>query len=307
MTRFDHAMDTEWPQPDPAVGEAEWQKDDRLARKGFRDLAYLPKGKTAWNATLSAIAYSARRHVAGPASADLNLWAAMHGLPASGRYEALGERGLVLWHGTTARRAGKIRRHGLAHKRGVWAATDPRIAHGYTRGRSRAFQGGSAMVVVLIDKFDWATRGQREHAEIARFHESIPPECIEYILWSDRVEFCGDRPADRPRPWGAARFKRLRGRWVPRSQPPVRFDADGAYSGVDEWLDLSARRILHTLGTVAAVEVFSSLYATVDPWEALEHRRVFDVLERLCGPGRIGSGGMRHFTLAEGTRETPPG
>jgi len=288
----------EFPNPG-ADAEVDWQKNDRLVRKGFKDLAYLPKGRSAWNTTLSAIAYSARRHVAGPEAADLNLWAAMHGCTPTARYVELGERGLVLWHGTTAARAEKIREHGLAHKRGVWAATDPRIAHGFTRGRSAAFGAGSAMVCFLIDKHEWDGRAQREHVEIARFHQSIPAECIEYILWSDRIEFCGERKARAPKPWGTARFKRSGGQWVPRSRPPVHFDAQRAYRNLDGWLDLSLRRILATFGTVAAVEVFSALYATIDPWDALEHRRVFEALERLCGPGRLGRGGTRTFRLAD--------
>jgi hypothetical protein len=292
-------MDGELTHPVGPDAEADWHKNSKLVRKGYKDLAYLPRGRSAWNMTLSAVAFSARRHVGGAASADLNLWAAMHGCPPSARYEELGAERLALWHGTSAVRAGKIRDHGLAHKRGVWAATDPRIAHGYTRGRSRAFQAGSAMVVVVINKVEWAGRADREHAEIARFHESIPPECVEYILWSDRIEFCGERKARGPKPWGKAHLKKDGRRWVPRSRPPVRLDGQRSYSDLDEWLELSVRRILATLGTVAAIEVFSSLYATIDPWRALEHRQVFDALERLCGEGRVGPRGMRRFSLRE--------
>ena len=287
--------------PTPAGGEAEvgWQRNARLVRQGFKDLKYLPRGAWAWNATLAAIAYSARRHVAGARAANLNLWAAMHGSAPSARYEELGDRALVLWHGTSAVRAEKIREHGLAHKRGVWAATDPRIAHGFTRGRSAAFGAGSAMVVVLIDKVEWADRGEREHAEIARFYQGIPPECVEYILWSDRIEFCGAGSARGPKPWGRARFKK-RGRWwVPRSRPPVRLDAARSYHDLDEWLDLSVRRILETLGKAAAVEVFSSLYATLDPPEALEHKAIFGALERLCGQGRLSNAGFRVFSVPQ--------
>ena len=84
---------------------------------------------------------------------------------------------------------------------------------------------------------------------------------------------------------------------MPRSRPPVRFDRGRSYSELDEWLDLSIRRILETLGEAAAVEVFSSLYATVDPWEALAHRQVFAALERLCEHKRPGSGGFARFRL----------
>ena len=99
----------------------EWRKDRRLARDGYQDLEYLPRDRSGWNATLAAFAYSMRRRIAG--RADLDLWAAMHGCRPSARYEQLGEDGLVLWHGTSAPQAEKIREVGLFRKRGVWAAT----------------------------------------------------------------------------------------------------------------------------------------------------------------------------------------
>ncbi len=293
---------------DRPTGGAEtshWHKDSSLARKGFRDLAYLPKGRCAWNMTLAAAAYAARRLVRErieqrPAlTADLNLWAAMHGAPPSARYNDLGSDALVLWHGTSAQRAEKIRTRGLMHKRGVWATTDPLIAHGYTRGRSQAFQAGSAMICLVISKNEWDGRASLDSETIARFHESVPPECVEYILWSDRIEFRGQRKARSPGSWGAARFKKHRGRWVPQSKPPVRLDARRSYSDLDEWLTLSIRRIGEALGTFAAVEVFSCLYATIDPWDALTHRQVFDAIDRLCGRGGRIVGKIRLFSLAD--------
>ncbi|HUU60337.1 MAG TPA: hypothetical protein VMZ50_12390 [Phycisphaerae bacterium] len=68
---------------------------------------------------------------------------------------------------------------------------------------------------------------------------------------------------------------------------------------MESWLELSIRRILKALGSAAAVEVFASLYATIDPWEALEHRRIFAALERLCGPGRQARGGVRRLSLRD--------
>jgi hypothetical protein len=280
----------------------EWHKDRKLARHGYPDLAYLPRGRCAWNATLAAYAFSVRRRVAARARsrqaglADLNLWAAMHACPPSARYLQYGEDGLVLWHGTSAARAERIREHGLFHKRGVWSATDPRIAHGYARGRSRLYGAGSAMVCLLIRRSEWEGRATVEHDDILRFHEHVPPECVEYVLWRDRIEFVGERRAARPKPWGAARFKRSGGRWVPRSRPPVRLDRDHAYRSLEEWLELSVRRIVRVLGRAAAVEVFSSLYATIDPWDALEHRQVLAALERLCGEPKSSPGGYRLFS-----------
>ena len=34
--------------------------------------------------------------------------------------------------------------------------------------------------------------------------------------------------------------------------------------------------------SITAVEVFSSLYATLDPWRALEHEAILTRLEELC-------------------------
>ena len=283
----------------------QWGRDTALVRKGLRDLAYLPKGRCAWNMTLAAAAYAARRLVTErverrPAlTADLNLWAAMHGAPPSARYVELGRDALVLWHGTSAQRAEGIRTRGLMHKRGVWATSDPLIAHGFTRGRSRAFRAGSAMICLVMSKNEWDGRASLDSETIARFHESVPPECVEYILWGDRIEFCGPRRARSPGSWGAARFKKQHGRWVPTSRPPVRLDARRSYRDLDEWLALSIRRIGETLGTFAAVEVFSSLYATIDPWDALTHRQVFDAIDRLCGRGRRIVGQIRLFSLAD--------
>ncbi|MDP6495088.1 MAG: hypothetical protein QGI09_06675 [Dehalococcoidia bacterium] len=63
---------------------------------------------------------------------------------------------------------------------------------------------------------------------------------------------------------------------------PVRFDKEHTYRDLEMWLDLSVHRIVKTLGTVAAVDVFFSLYATIDPWDALPHGHVFDAISRLC-------------------------
>ena len=195
----------------------------------------------------------------------------------------------------------KIREHGLACKRGVWATTAPSIAHGYTRARARMFQAGSAMIVLVLSKNAWDGRASLDTATIARFHQSIPPECIEYIIWSDRIEFAGSQKARRPRPWSIARFKPRWPSWTTRSRPPVRSDDGEPYANLDEWLDLSLRRIGKTLGTFAAVEVFSSLYATTDPWEAVTREQIFGALRRLCRVVRRIQGNIRLFSMAEET------
>jgi len=110
----------------------DWTKDRKLVHRGFKDLQYLPRTRSGWNCTLAAYAFSARRRLAGPP--DLKLWAAMHGLPPSGRYAELGDDALVLWHGTSAARAEKIREHGLFSKGAVWAAIEP-IEPQVTKGK----------------------------------------------------------------------------------------------------------------------------------------------------------------------------
>ena len=276
-----------------------WRKHRGLVREGFRDLEYLPRGRTGWNATLAACAYSVRQHVAG--QADLGIWAAMHGVPASARWEALGRNALVLWHGTSAERAARIREVGLFPKKGVWATTEPSIAHGFTRSRCERFGAGSAMVVMVLDRLELEREGgyDQESPTIFRFHSRLPAELVEYILLDDRILFTGAARAAAPRSWGIARFRRREGRWTPLSRPPVRLDEHCAYRTLDEWLDLSVRRILATLGAASAVEVFSSLYATIDPWEALEHARIIEACERLCGPPRPRKGFLQYRPRAE--------
>lgn len=289
-------MSEGFPNPQAFEDRTDWRKDRKLARRGFRDLQYLPRSRTGWHATLAALAYSARRRVGRP---DLNLWAAMHGCPPSRRYAELGGRALVLWHGTSSRRAEKIRQVGLFPKKGIWATAEPRLAHSFSRGRGTQYAAGSAMIVLVFDKTDIPVAFEMaREGDTLRFRSPLGPEWIEYILWDDRIEFLGRQKADAPRPWGKARFTKRRGKWAPRSRPPVRFDARHAYGDLAGWLELSVRRLLTALGSASAVEIFSSLYAMIDPWDALEHERIFEAIDRLCGPGRQTRLGARLFSLA---------
>ncbi len=282
-------------EPD-APRPTEWSRRRKLVRQGFKDLEYLPRAHPGWNATLAAHAFSARRRLVG--RADLNLWAAMHNCAPSARYAELGQDAIVLWHGTTRPRAERIREHGLAHYRGVWATLEPGIAHGYSRGRGERYQAGAATIVLVLDRRE--TRPGRDYEletdEVARFHHDLPPDSVEFILWDDRIEFVGSQSAGSPSPWGVARFKKREGQWVPLSQPPVRLDAERSYSTLAEWLDQSVGRILETFGAAAAIEVFSSLYSTIDPWEALSHEEVFAALEEACAEPRVRHG-LRTFSL----------
>jgi hypothetical protein len=143
-------------------------------------------------------------------------------------------------------------------------------------------------VVLLLDdrKVRSGVHYDAETTEVFRFHAALPAESIEYILWDDRIEFLGEQSAREPKPWGVARFKKKSGRWVPLSRPPVRFDAEHGYNHLEEWLHLSVERVLSRLGSAAAIEIFSTLYATIDPWEALQHQAIFGALERSCHASR---------------------
>ena len=275
---------------------ASWRKHKKLVKRGFKDLMYLPRSRTGWNATLSAYAFSVRRSLAG--EADLDLWATMHASPASVRYAELGKHALVLWHGTSAERGAKIETTGLFHKRGLWTTLDPKIAHGYARSRGSAFQAGSAMIVLVLDRREFVrdVHYEQRGPSILRFHRGLPAEAVEYILFDDRVEFTGERKAKHPKAWGVARFKKVEGTWMPRSKPPVRLDAERTYQSFDQWLTLSVRRILDTLGSACAIEIFSSLYATIDPTDALEHDHILETCERLCGKPKQRKG-FKQFRL----------
>jgi len=273
----------------------DWHGRREMVRRGMADLKYLPRGRCEWNTTLAAVAYGVRREMGSP---DLALWAAMHGCPASARYIELGRKALVLWHGTSARRAERIREVGLFPKKGIWATAKPRLAHSFSRNRGSAYQAGSAMIVLVLDRKDMPVAFEMaREPDTLRFRSPLGPEYIEYILWDDRIDFAGAHRSRRPRPWGTARFKRAHGRWMPRSRPPVRFDDAHTYDSLDGWLDLSVRRIVRTLGSASGIEIFSSLYATVDTGEALPHEAVFDTLDRLCVPASSGRAGVKVFSL----------
>ena len=265
-----------------------WKKDKKLASQGLGDLAYLPKGRCAWDCTLASLAYGARRLLLR-GSPDLNAWAARHAVPASARYAALGDRALVLWHGTSCARAEKIAAHGLFAKGGLWTTTDPFISHSYCRGRSESFATQGAVVCIVLDRdnlVDGRDCQVEGGSDILRFHRGLPPEVVEYVLTHDQICFVGRDRARQPAPWPRAKFRKRGGDWVPVQKAPVRY-ADGAsYSTVGQFAQTCLARMLAELGSVTAVEVFSALYATVDPWDAVEHDGVLALIEETCAPGR---------------------
>ena len=84
---------------------------------------------------------------------------------------------------------------------------------------------------------------------------------------------------------------------MPRSRPPVRLDDEREYEDFDEWLRLSLERIVDLLGRCTALELYSSLYATLDPWEALTHDEVLARADQVFRARRAGGAityGPRH-------------
>ena len=73
---------------------------------------------------------------------------------------------------------------------------------------------------------------------------------------------------------------------VPQQKTPVRYARGARYSSVGEFCELILDRLLAELGAVAALEVFSTLYALVAPWDALGHDSVSAVLAEKCAPRR---------------------
>ena len=257
-----------------------WKRNKTDMAEECRDLKWLPRGRHGWDCTLASLAFGMRMEIPG-AAADLNAWASRHGVPPSARYAELGERALVLWHGTSRERADKIAAHGLFHKRGLWTARHPMISHSYCRSRSERFGTDGAVVCIVLDQSalvegqDFTTEG---NGSILRFHHPLPPEVVEYVLTHEEVRFTGIERAAGPRPWPAVRLKHVSGCWVPVQRPPVRFLASEQFSTLGEFLILCLSRLSHELGCFSAIEVFSVLYSLVRPWDCLEHGQIMDLL-----------------------------
>ena len=274
-----------------------WKKNKRLAAQGLKGLAYLPKERTGWDGTLAALAFDARRKITGD-EPDLNAWAARHGLAGGKRYVDLGDRAAVLWHGTSRARAEKIAEHGLFSKGGLWTTRRPSIAHGYTRSRSERFGTEGAMVCLVLDReqfdlgSDYSVEGPDD--DIIRFHRGLPAELVEYVLMHEAVCFVGGDPVRAADAWPRGRFKKCEGRWAPVQKVPVRYDDEHNYSTVREFVAICLDRLLGELGEIAVVEAFTAVYANIEPWEALKHDDVLDMIEERCLPTRH-RGKMRTF------------
>jgi hypothetical protein len=263
-----------------------WKKNKKLRARGFRDLEYLPRERSGWDCTLASYAYGVRMAVERRPP-DLSAWAARHALPAGARCAELGEQALVLWHGTSRQRAEKILDHGLFHKRGLWTTVDPVIAHSFCRGRSDRFGVEGAVVCLVLDRREF-TEGRDYDVEggqnVYRFHHGLPAEAVEYLLVHEEIRFAGPRRARRPAPWPRGRFRKQSGRWVPVQTTPVRYSRSASYSSLQEFIEITTDRLLDELGEATAIDLFSTLYATVQPPDALTHEEVFALLAQRCLP-----------------------
>jgi hypothetical protein len=268
------------------------RRKDNLAHK-FPDLEYLPPGKSAWDCSLSSLAYGIRMDIQG-VEASLNDWATRHGVSGSGSYERYGDSAMVLWHGTSRERADKIAEHGLFHKRGLWTAPHPRIPHAFCRTRSARFRTEGAVICLVLDR-DQLIEGRdyevENYSNTIRFQHGLPPRVVQYILVRDEIRYVGTERAAQTNPWVKARFKHSAGQWRPICQTPVRFSEDESFSTLNEFVRLCIAKLLHELDGVSPLETLSVLYSLVDPWEALRHDDVIDIL------GEISSQIRRHGRL----------
>jgi len=265
-----------------------WKTNKKLVSRGFHDLQYLPKELCGWDCTLASLAYGIRRAITGR-SPDLSAWAACHGVPASERYQDFGSDARVLWHGTSRQRAEKIVEHGLFHKKGLWTTLDPSIAHSFCRSRSERFGTEGAVVCLVLDRSalvrgrDFGVEGK---GDVFRFQHGLPPDVVEYVLVKEEIRFTGQRRARRPLPWRTAAFKKRSGAWVPVQRTPVRYSDSSSYSSVEDFTRICADRLLADLTEVTALEVFSTLYVSISPWDALAHEDVLPLIEEKCVPLR---------------------
>jgi hypothetical protein len=258
-----------------------WRRNKRLVADGYADLEWVPHGRAGWDLTLACLAYGIRME-ADPQPPGLNAWATRHGVCGSGRCEELGENALVLWHGTTRKRADLIAEHGLFHKRGLWTARHPGIPHGFCRGRSERFGGEGAVVCIVVDARDVPGEAEFETDNVVRFHHSLPPEVVEYVLVGEEIRFTGSQRTRRPAPWPGERFARQEGEWAPTRRAPVRYSEEVEFSSPRELAAICVDRLLDELGDASALEVFSCVYAAVRPSDALPHRELLGLIEQEC-------------------------
>ena len=213
-----------------------WKANKRVARD-FPDLLYLPKERCGWDCTLASLAYGVRRSILN-ASPDLGAWAARHGLPASARYQELGDDARVLWHGTSRERAEKIAEHGLFHKQGLWTTLNPFVSHGFCRGRSERF-------------------GERPHEHVTLFFRG--GGLIAVYKGGEAHYASLSEPATR--------------RWKPRSWHRIQFSWQAGEGGaIDFFVRIDGRLVGPTTGRRVEpwpARLYVGIRGTGRPWKGL--------------------------------------
>jgi len=195
----------------------------------------------------------------------------------------------VLWHGTSRERAEKISEHGLFHKRGLWTTLNPEISHSFCRNRSDRFGTDGAVVCLILDRSaitegrDYSLEGK---GDIYRFHGRLPSGVVEYVLVHEEIRFTGESRVRIPAPWPAAKLKKRSGKWAPAQNVPVRYSDSLNYASLREFVEICTDRLMMELDEILPLEVFSTLYALVTPWQALTHEDVFDLIAERWVPHR---------------------
>jgi hypothetical protein len=145
-----------------------------------------------------------------------------------------------------------------------------------------------AVLCLVLDIRDFVP-GRDFEAErnenVIRFHHGLPPDVVEYVLVHEEIRFTGPTRA-RLSPYPEARFKKRTGKWVPVQKSPVRYSRSAVYSDPQEFLRVCTERLLEELGELTALEIFSAVFAAVDPWDVVTHRDILDTIERRCVPNR---------------------
>ncbi|MDP6495821.1 MAG: hypothetical protein QGI09_10490, partial [Dehalococcoidia bacterium] len=130
---------------------------------------------------------------------------------------------------------------------------------------------------------DFESKG---NGNVVRFHHGLPSEVVEYVLVREEIRFVGTDRASDPRPWPKARFKHSSGQWRPVQKRPVRFSESQSFSTFPEYARLCISKLLNELDGASPVEVFSVLHSLVDPWDALRHGDILDLLDSLSSRPR---------------------
>jgi hypothetical protein len=260
-----------------------WKRRKKVLTRSFPDLEFVPPGRSAWDCTLSCLAYGMRMDMPG-AVPDLNAWATRHGVPGSESYARLRDAAMVLWHGTSRERADKIVEHGLFHKKGLWTARHPAVPHMFCRRRSEHSGTEGAVVCLVLDKSQLLEGLDYEvepNENVVRFQHGLPPEVVEYVLVREEIRFVGTERASDLGPWPKARFKRYSGQWRPVQKAPVRFSESESFSTLTDYERLCISKLLRELNAVTPLEVLSVLFSLVDPWESLRHDDIVDMLHSM--------------------------